>query len=122
MVIGTGIDIIEVERIERASKAPNFFERVFTGNERHYFSTHGLNAQTVAGTFAAKEAAAKALATGFDGVEWQDIEILRDEVGKPYVRLFRAALKRMDALGGKIIHVSISHIKELAIAQAILED
>jgi holo-[acyl-carrier-protein] synthase len=117
MVIGTGIDIIEVERIERASKAPNFFERVFTENERLYFSTHGLNAQTVAGTFAAK-----ALATGFDGVEWQDIEILRDEVGKPYVRLFKAALKRMDALGGKIIHVSISHIKELAIAQAILED
>ncbi len=122
MVVGTGIDIIEVERIRRAAAQQTFLERIFTENERAYYEQHGSDAQTLAGTFAAKEATAKALAAGFNGISWRDIEILHDESGKPFVTLWNAALTRMHALGGSNIHVSISHIKTLAIAQAILEE
>lgn len=122
MVVGTGIDIIEVDRISDAAEKQSFFERVFTHQERSYFLEHNHNPQTIAGTFAAKEATAKALCAGFNGIKWQDIEILRDESGKPYVRLWNAAEQRMQDLGGKQIHISISHIKALAVAQAILED
>ena len=122
MVVGTGIDVIEVERIRRAATQPAFLDRIFTKGEYEYYARCNHDPQTLAGTFAAKEAAAKALAAGFNGIGWQDIEILRDESGKPYVRLFNAAKDRMESLGGSVMHVSISHIKTLAIAQAILEE
>ena len=122
MVVGTGIDIIEVERIRRAATQKTFLERIFTESERAYYEQHGSDAQTLAGTFAAKEATAKALAAGFNGISWRDIEILHDDAGKPYVQLWNAAVLRMKNLGGSIIHVSISHIKTLAVAQAILEE
>ncbi|MEG1547908.1 MAG: holo-ACP synthase [Clostridia bacterium] len=122
MVIGTGIDIIEVTRISAAAQRSNFVERIFTKAEQAYFERMHFNPQTIAGTFAAKEATAKALAVGFSGVGWKDIEILRDENGKPYTVLTCGALARMNELGGKVVHISISHIKELAVSQAILED
>lgn len=122
MVVGTGIDVIEVERIRRAADQPAFLDRIFTESECAYYRQCNSDPQTLAGTFAAKEAAAKALAAGFNGISWQDIEILRDETGKPYVRLWNAAKARMQTLGGNTMHVSISHIKTLAIAQAILEE
>jgi holo-[acyl-carrier protein] synthase len=122
LVVGTGIDIIEVDRISGAAERQAFIERVFTPEERSYFLKYNNNPQTVAGTFAAKEATAKALSAGFNGIKWQDIEILRDESGKPYVKLWNAAEQRMQDLGGRQIHISISHIKALAVAQAILED
>lgn len=122
MVVGTGIDIIEVDRIERAAEQKEFLERIFTENEYNYYKKCNCNPQTLAGTFAAKEATAKALAAGFNGIGWRDIEILHDELGKPYVQLWNAAIERMHSLGGRCIHISISHIKTLAIAQAILEE
>ena len=122
MVVGTGIDIIEVDRVQQAASRQAFLDRIFTADEQAYFAEHGQNAETIAGTFAAKEATAKALAAGFNGIRWTDIEILREESGKPYVKLWNAALKRMEDLGGHTIHLSISHIKALAVAQAILED
>lgn len=122
MVVGTGIDVIEVERIRRAALQQAFLDRIFTANECAYYQKCNYDPQTLAGTFAAKEAAAKALAAGFNGIGWQDIEILRDESGKPYVQLWNAAKERMVSLGGSTMHVSISHIKTLAIAQAILEE
>lgn len=122
MVVGTGIDIIDVARVQKAAKEPAFLKRVFTQAERDYFSKHKHRADTIAGTFAAKEAVAKALATGFDGVGLKDIEITRDEKGAPHAVLQNGALRRMFDIGGKNLHISISHIKELAVAQAILED
>lgn len=122
MVVGTGIDIIEVDRIALAAKKQTFLNRVFTGNEQAYYESCGFNAQTLAGTFAAKEAAAKALAAGFNGISLRDIEIVHEESGKPMVRLHATAQQRMKDLGGSNLHVSISHIKALAVAQAILED
>ncbi len=122
MVVGTGIDIIEVDRVRRAAAQQAFLDRVFTQDECAYYQSCNCNAETLAGTFAAKEATAKALAAGFNGISWRDIEILHDDQGKPYVRLWNAAKARMQSLGGSAIHVSVSHIKTLAIAQAILED
>lgn len=122
MVVGTGIDIIDVQRVHKAAQKPAFISRVFTNEEQKYFEQHMHRADTIAGTFAAKEAVAKALATGFDGVQMKDIEIRRDEKGAPHVALQNGALRRMLDIGGKNLHISISHINELAIAQAILED
>lgn len=122
MVVGTGIDIIEVDRIRLAAAQQAFLNRVFTKEECAYYEQRNCCPETLAGTFAAKEATAKALAAGFNGISWRDIEILHDEEGKPYVRLWNAAKTRMQSLGGNEIHISISHIKKLAIAQAILED
>ena len=121
MVVGTGIDVIEVERIRSAAEQQAFLDRIFTASECEYYKKCNCDPQTLAGTFAAKEAAAKALAAGFNGIGWQDIEILHDEHGKPYARLWNAAQERMESLGGSTLHISISHIKTLAIAQAILE-
>ena len=78
MVVGTGIDIIEVDRIQQAVSRQAFLDRIFTPDEQAYFAEHGQNAETIAGTFAAKEATAKALAAGFNGIRWTDIEILRE--------------------------------------------
>lgn len=123
MVVGTGIDVIEVDRIYRAAERPAFLDKIFTTDEQAYYRECGCNPETLAGTFAAKEATAKALAAGFNGISWRDIEILRDkDTGKPYAKLWNAARQRMHDLGGNSIHLSISHIKTLAIAQAILEE
>ena len=122
MVIGTGIDIIEVERVKKAAAKPAFLKMVFTPAEQAYFDRFNFEPQTIAGTFAAKEATAKALSVGFRGIKWTDIEVLHDENGKPYATLQNAALSRMRELTGKTVHVSISHIKQLAVAQAIVED
>ena len=122
MIIGTGIDIIEVSRVKKASERAGFLERIFTSAEKQYFERMNFNPQTIAGMFAAKEAVAKALTIGFNGVKWRDIEILHDEMGSPYTKLESGALERMRALCGKRVLLSISHIKELAVAQAILED
>ncbi len=123
MILGTGIDVIEVERVKKAADKERFIERVFTDGERQYFKERNDNCQSIAGVFAAKEAAAKALGTGFSqGVGLKDIEITHDELGKPAAVLTGGALKRMQALGAKTMHISISNIKEIALAQAILED
>ncbi len=122
MVIGTGIDIIEVERVKKAAAKPTFLRMVFTPAEQEYFEERRFEAQTIAGTFAAKEATAKALSVGFRGIKWTDIEVLHDENGKPYANLRNGALSRLKDLAGKTVHVSISHIKQLAVAQAIVED
>jgi len=121
MIVGTGIDIIEVERIERACSKARFLERVFTQRERDYFKSRRNNPYTIAGSFAAKEAIAKALGTGLGSVAWRDIEVLRGPDGRPYVQLHGRAMDRLKSLGGERIWISISHIRELAVAQAVIE-
>jgi holo-[acyl-carrier protein] synthase len=123
MILGTGIDIIEVSRIEKAAEKERFIKRIYTLDERAYHAARGSSAQTLAGMFAAKEAVAKALESGVSGgISWQDIEICHHENNMPYVKLKNAALEKMLLLGGRRVHVAISHIKELAVAQAVLED
>lgn len=121
MIVGIGTDIIEVERIQKACRSPRFLSRVFTEREQALFQSRKENYQVLAGNFAAKEAVVKAMGTGFRGFAWKDVEILRDELGKPHVVLHRQALKTVSAMEGKRIHISISHTRCYAVAQAILE-
>jgi len=121
MVVGTGIDVIEVERIAHAARRDAFLKRIFTPREQAYYRQCGCSPQTLAGMFAAKEATVKALAASFSGIGWREIEILRDSDGAPYARLGEVAKKRMQALGGTTIRLSIALINSMAVAQAILE-
>ncbi len=120
MIIGIGVDIIEIERIKQAvEKTEGFLSRVFTASEIEFFSQRRNNPQVIAGNFAAKEAVVKALGTGLRGFEWTDIEVLRDALGKPYVLLYNSASTIL--ANDCVIHISISHCKEYAVANAVIE-
>lgn len=121
MILGTGIDIIDVERIGKAAAKEGFLFKVFTEKERQRFAEYNNDSARIAGAFSAKEAVAKALGTGIGIVEWKEIEVLHLDSGKPYVQLYGKAQKRMEELGGSTMHISLSHIKDVAVAQAILE-
>ena len=121
MIIGIGTDIIEINRIEKVMmRTSSFIEKSFTSNEIEYFKLKGLKGNVIAGNFAAKEAISKALGTGFRGFGLQDIEVFRDELGKPVVNLSHKIYKLLDIKEFNI-HVSISHSKENAIAYAVME-
>lgn len=123
MVIGIGTDIIEIKRIKEAvTKNPRFIEKCFTVNEQEFFNNKKNSFQSIAGTFAAKEAVSKALGTGFTIFELKDIEILRDKNGKPYVYLYNKAKETSDKLNISKIFVTISHSREYAVAYALAQD
>lgn len=117
MIKGIGTDIIEIQRISSASEG--FFKRIFTNKEMQYF--HGRNYEVLAGSFAVKEAVAKALGTGFRGFSPKDIEVLRDDLGKPYVILYENARSLFEQLNGTAVFVSISHNKSNAVGFAVIE-
>ncbi len=117
MIKGVGTDIIEIERIKKAIEKKGFLDRIYTKEEQKLY--HKINPQTLAGNFAAKEAVAKALGTGFSKCSPVEIEILRNVNGKPYVNLYGNAKKILNELNGKI-EVTISHSKENAVAFAII--
>lgn len=115
--IGIGNDIIEISRIEKAIKKTNFITKVFTENEIKLFEIKGSRAEFFAGRFAAKEAISKALGTGFREFSLTDIEVLNNELGKPYVTFKNS----IDSYNKKyFIDISISHCKEYAVAVAII--
>ena len=121
MIISTGIDITEVERIEKNMENVKFLEKIYSKEELEYLKTRKFNPKTAAGMFAAKEAVSKCLGTGFSNFGPCHIEILKDDNGKPYVVLSGNALKRADELNIKNIHISISHTNEFAVAQCLAE-
>jgi len=119
---GIGVDIIEIERIQHTIKRhPRFLAKHFTKAENQLFENKNNRAETIAGNFCAKEAVAKALGTGFRQFQLQDIEILRNELGQPYIQLYGGAKDRKKALQIEKIWVSISHCQEYAIAYVITE-
>jgi len=119
MIKGIGIDIIEIQRIDKAVSNSRFLERIFTYNEIQYFKDVNYNRSTIAGNFAAKEAVVKAIGTGVRGFKWTDVEIIRNTVGKPEVVLYGAAKKIACVNGISKILVSISHSRDYAVAEAI---
>ena len=122
MIKGNGIDIVEIERIERAlEKNSRFLERIFSIKEREYIVSKNYNVNTIAGLFAAKEAVSKCIGTGVRGFKWIDIEINHDSFGKPYVTLKNNARRIAIDNGITNIHISISHSDKNAIAFAIGE-
>ena len=124
MIVGTGIDIAEVERIANAIEnyGPRFLERIFTEGERQYCESKANRNERYAARFAAKEAAMKALGTGWShGVRWRDIEICREPGGPPTVKFHGKAAEFAERLGASRVALSMSHTLQQAVAHVILE-
>ena len=125
MIVGLGLDVVEIDRIEAAIKRDSgtrFIERIYTPAEAAYCQRFANPYERYAARFAAKEAAMKALGTGWTrGVRWRDIEVIRGPSGKPSLRLAGASREIADKLGVKHIAMTITHAGNLAIAQVIFE-
>ena len=118
------MDIIEVSRVrETIARTPRFAERVFTAAEKSYCESRGAAAaQHYAARFAAKEAALKALQTGWSGgISWQDVEVAAKESGAPVILFHGRAQELYQASGATAAHISIAHTTQHAIAEVILE-
>lgn len=119
MIVGIGMDMVEIERVEKACRRGAFLRRIYTEAEQELI---GDCFRIAAGNFAVKEAVAKVFGTGFSKrCMPREIEVLRDSFGKPYVSLFGKTLETMKELSIDQIHVSISNTKELACAYAVGE-
>lgn len=125
MIIGLGMDLASLSRVERCLErfGEHFCRRVLTEAECGLLpEAPGARAAYVAGRFAAKEAAVKALGTGFaEGISMRDVEVLRLPSGRPELRLSGAAARRAESLGVKSMHLSLSHEREVAGAVVVLE-
>lgn len=123
MIFGLGTDIVEVERIKKKVESDNGFkEKVFTSSEILYCENQTFKAENYAARFAAKEAFFKALGTGWIGeMSFLEIEIVKDGLGKPILKLHGKVKEEADLKGIKNLHISLSHIKSTAQAVVILE-
>ena len=120
MIAGIGFDSVEVSRIAKAAGG-EFIKKYFTATEAALFEARRGNIEIIAGNFAAKEAVLKCLGRGIFDLPLTDIEILREESGRPYVNLYGKAASMADRIGIKNVHVSISHSGGFASAQAVAE-
>lgn len=121
MILGIGVDLCEVGRMERAIAREGFLMRFFTQEERDYIASRGaMGAQSAAGLFAAKEAMLKALGVGL-AVPLREAGVTHDAQGAPRAALTGAAAARLAALGGRTMHLSISHEGGMAVAMAVAE-
>jgi holo-[acyl-carrier protein] synthase len=128
MIYGIGTDIVNISRLEKGDEFLNrFIRRCLSETERQYMQRRAIfdlqsRIMYVAKRFAAKEAVAKALGTGFrDGIYLSDIEIISDELGKPFVELKGQALHRAKSVGVKHIHLSLSDDTPFVSAMAVAE-
>lgn len=117
-IIGLGIDLAEIERVERLlDKFPRFAERCFTEHEREYANRYAKPGRRFAARFAGKEAVMKSMGTGYRKIRWTDIEITGG--GKPTVNLFGTAKARAEFLGVTHVEVTITHTDNDAMVFAI---
>ena len=121
MIVGIGNDIIEIERIEKAISKESFKNKVYTQKELENIEKRGDRVETYAGIFSAKEAISKAIGTGVREFSLTDLEILNDDLGKPYV----VVSERLDKIikskkEDYQIEISISHSKKYATAIAVI--
>ena len=114
MILGVGTDLVEISRVRQAAEKESFRKLCFTPAELEA----AARPEMLADDFAVKEAVAKALGTGVRGFSLRDIEVLRDPLGKPFVRLYGAVKERC---AGTSIHVSISNTDTLSMAFAVIE-
>ena len=121
MIVGIGNDIIEIERIEKAISKEGFKNKVYTQKELENIEKRGNRTETYAGIFSAKEAISKAIGTGVREFSLTDLEILNDDLGKPYVVVSEKLDKILKAKKETYqIEISISHSKKYATAMAII--
>ncbi|WP_336039288.1 holo-ACP synthase [Fusobacterium polymorphum] len=121
MIIGIGNDIIEIERIEKAISKEDFKNKIYSQRELENIQKRGNRTETYAGIFSAKEAISKAIGTGVREFSLTDLEILNDDLGKPYVVVSEKLDKILrNKKEDYQIEISISHSKKYAIAMAII--
>ncbi|MCR5177272.1 MAG: holo-ACP synthase [Anaerovibrio sp.] len=122
MVLGIGMDIVEIDRIKKAVAKEAFLTRVYSADEIAYCKSRGKGSdESFAGRFAAKEAVLKAFGTGLRNGSLQDIEILNDSLGCPMVKLSGWYEEFAVQKGVKSVWISISHSRHNAVAQCVLE-
>lgn len=122
MILGIGIDMVEISRIRSWMKAPGLIERYFTESEIRWCARRGRDAAlSLAARFAAKEALGKALGTGLKGLTLKDIQVDNDENGKPVIILAGTAYDLVHGMGGRTVHISLTHEREHAVAMVIIE-
>ena len=125
MILGTGVDLAEVDRIRAAigRYGRRFIDRIYTPAEIAYVERKANRFERYAGRFAAKEAGMKALGTGWSrGVRWRDIEVVRPKGQRPTIQFHGEAAAVAARLGTKNIALSITHTSEQALAHVILEN
>ena len=121
MIVGIGNDIIEIERIEKAISKESFKNKVYTQRELENIEKRGDRVETYAGIFSAKEAISKAIGTGVREFSLTDLEILNDDLGKPYVVVSEKLDKILKTKKEDYqIEISISHSRKYATAMAII--
>ena len=118
MIVGIGTDIIEIDRVLKASENSRFLNKYFTEEEILIFQK---KRKSIAGNFAVKESVAKMFGTGFNGFSLKDIEVLRDENGRPYVNLYNEARNIAKKQEIDVIHVSMSDNNSCSIAYVVGE-
>jgi len=124
MIVGTGIDIAEVPRIAESIQrfGDRFITRIFTEGEIRYCDSKANRIERYAARFAAKEAAMKALGTGWNrGVTWRDVEVSRQPGSRPTIVFHGKAAEFAEKLNTKHVSLSLTHTKDFAMAQVILE-
>lgn len=125
MIVGSGIDLIEIERIQHSLEryGPRFLNRLFTRAEQDYCLRKRHAAESLAARFAAKEAGAKALGTGISrGVSWLEIEVTRQAGGRPALRFHGRAAEFAQRLGVRNVALSLTHTDSMAMASVVVED
>ncbi len=125
MILGTGIDLTEIHRIEQSITryGTRFLNRIFTPGEQQFCLRKRASAESFAARFAAKEAGAKALGTGISrGVNWLEIEVVRVPGQRPHLQLHGRALEISTRLGVRHIALSLTHTADIAMATVLLED
>jgi holo-[acyl-carrier protein] synthase len=125
MIIGSGIDLAEIPRIQQSIEryGARFLDRIYTAREQAYCLRKRNSAESFAARFAAKEAAAKALGTGIShGVGWLEIEVVREPSGRPTIQFHGRAAQIAARIGAVHAALSITHTKDLAMASVLLEN
>lgn len=125
MIVGMGVDIVEVPRIRAAIErfGDRFLHRLFTAAEIRYCESKANKFERFAARFAAKEAALKAIGTGLSrGISWQDVEVVREPSGRPTLSFTGKAAEFAARLGSRRSSISLTHTEQTAFAQVILED
>lgn len=123
MIMGLGVDLVGVKRIAHWLDNQALCDRFFHPAELKLVQSRGMDApRSLAARFAAKEAFIKALGSGFHGIQLRDIRVENDSFGKPHLVLEGGAREVFDNMGANRIHVSLSHEKNFAVAQVILEN
>ena len=125
MIVGTGIDLVEIARIQESMErfGQRFLDRVYTAAEQAYCLRKRKAAESFAARFAAKEAGAKALGTGIShGVSWLELQVEREPSGKPSLALSGRAALRARQLGIARVSLSLTHGRDIALAVVIMEN